>query len=53
MDRVPRIPHLDTREAIEKSLKEAGVWDKLHQAIDNLIAKRKAMGLPVNDRRKK
>jgi len=48
-----RMTHGDTWEAIDKSLKETGIWRKLHRAIDNLKAIRRAAGLPVdgNDRR--
>jgi len=48
MDKVPRIPHLDTDESIERSLRESGVKEQLDRAIKELKAKRRAMGLTVD-----
>jgi len=46
MNKDRRIIHVDTRESIERSLKQAGVWGKLHRAIEDLKSLRRVVGLP-------
>jgi len=50
MEEVARITHADTRKAVETSLRDAGVWEKLERAIEDLKARRRALGLPADGR---
>jgi len=42
------ITHIDTDESIRKSMEETGVGEKLRRLIENLKARRRAMGLPAD-----